>query len=112
VKVLKGILNESKQYYMNIEKEIKVKLSKLPKGNIKKRKINGKIYFYLQERQNSKIIHKYLGKSYPEKIAKEIEEREKLKKELKEELKKVKEALKILNKTEGKKSVRNHKKNT
>ncbi len=112
MKVLKGILNESKQYYENLGKEIKNRLSKLPKGNIKKRNINGKVYFYMQERQNSKIIHKYLGKSYPEKIAKEIDEREKLKKELKKELKKVREALKMLNKTEGKKSVRTRKKNT
>ncbi len=107
MKVLKGILNESKEYYQNLEKEIKNRILQSPKGSIKKRNINGNIYFYLQVRHKDKIKHKYLGKFPPEKLYKQIEERKKLYKELKQ----VKEALKILKRTERKRHVRNYKKN-
>ena len=38
MKVLKGILNESKEYYEKEQKAIIEELAKLPKGSIKKRK--------------------------------------------------------------------------
>ena len=50
MKVLKGILSESKEYYLDIKKKIEGKLEKLPCGSIKKRKISGKKYYYLQYR--------------------------------------------------------------
>jgi len=103
--VLKGILKESQEYYQRLQKEIKKKIEQLPKGSVKKRNINGKLYYYLQYRENSKIKHKYLGKIYPEKKAKELLEVKKKIRKLKEELEKVKESIKILKRTERKKHV-------
>jgi hypothetical protein len=92
MRVLQGILNESKEYYVQIEKDILNRLSRLAQGNIKKRIVNGKEYFYLQKRNKEKVEQKYIGKVFPEKIAKEVKERGLLQKELK----KVRESLKIL----------------
>jgi len=105
MKVLKGILGESKEYYLGLEKEINNRLKKIPKGNIKKRNVNNRFYYYLQYRNKNEVKQKYLGKIYPEKIAKEIKERKILQKELKKELKKIREAIKIIKKTEYKKNV-------
>ncbi|OGS23479.1 MAG: hypothetical protein A2297_01620 [Elusimicrobia bacterium RIFOXYB2_FULL_48_7] len=96
--VLKGILNESREYYQKIAKEIKNKIASFPKGSIKKRKINGKNYYYLQYREMNQIKHKYLGKNYPVNKAEEIAAVKKKNKQLKKEQKKVKEALKVLGK--------------
>lgn len=99
MEVLKGILSESKEYYINIKGKIEEKLAGLPKGSIKVREISGKKYYYLQQRVNKKVKHQYLGKEKPEVIIKQINER----KRLESELKKVNNALKILKKAEGKK---------
>jgi hypothetical protein len=92
MRVLKGILKESKAYYKNIEKEIKKRLKFLPKGSIKRRRIKNNIYYYLQSREDGKVIHQYLGKEKPSGLEKTIDERKKLKIELKE----VKKSLKFL----------------
>lgn len=99
MKILEGILSESKEYYLEIREKIKKKLANLPKGSVKKRLIGGKKYYYLQSRVGSKIVHKYLGKKRPEVIFNQIKER----KALKEELKKVSEALNIIRRSEGRK---------
>jgi len=99
MRVLQGILNESKEYYIQLEKDILNRLSRLPRGSIKKRVIQGKEYFYLQKRNKQKVEQKYLGKEFPEKLAKEVKERVLLQKELK----KVRESLKVLKRAEGKK---------
>ena len=62
MKVLKGILSESKEYYLDVKKRIQKRLAKLPKGSIKKRNISGKRYYYIQIRKDKKIKHEYLGK--------------------------------------------------
>jgi len=94
VKVLKGILKESKGYYQKVHAELKKEISKLPKGSVKKRKIGRQFYYYLQYRKEEKVIHKYLGKSKPKELINKIKRRNVLKKELK----KVGEALKLLSK--------------
>jgi len=99
MKVLKDILSESKQYYLDSKKKIEDKLLQLPKGSIKEREIGGKIYYYLQQRIGSKISHRYLGKKRPDDIIKKIKER----KMLKDQLKKVTDAIKILRRAEGRK---------
>jgi hypothetical protein len=99
MRVLKGILSESSDYYSDARKKINDELAGLPKGNIKERLINKGRYYYLQYRSADKIIHKYLGKNKPEALIKQIKRRE----VLKNELKKVQEALKILKRAEGKK---------
>ena len=99
MKVLQGILSESKEYYLEVRKKIENGLLSLPKGSIKEREISGKKYYYLQYRKGKKIIQRYLGKAKPEVILKQIKERSLLK----EELKKVNEALKIIIRSEGRK---------
>lgn len=97
MKILQGILSESKEYYLEIKEKIRKKLASLPKGSVKERLITGKKYYYLQNRVGSKIVHKYLGKKYPEEIFGQIKERN----ALRIELKKVNEALKIIRRSEG-----------
>jgi hypothetical protein len=99
MKILQGVLSESKEYYLGVKKKIDKKLSDLPHGSIKEREISGKKYYYLQYRKNKKIIQKYLGKIKPEAIVKQIKYRNLLKKELI----KVSEALKIIRRSEGRK---------
>lgn len=99
MKVLQGILSESKEFYLGAKKKIESRLAGLPAGSVKERKIAGRKYYYLQYRKAKKIIHKYLGKSKPEAILKQIKERG----ILKSELKKVNEALSIIKRSEGKK---------
>jgi len=97
--VLKGILSESKEYYLDAKQKIEKKLSSLPHGSIKKREIAGKKYYYLQSRAGKKILHKYLGKDKPGSLIKQLSER----KAFKTELKKVNEALRMLGRAEGRK---------
>lgn len=99
MKVLKGILRESKAYYLDVKKRIQKRLAKLPKGSIKKRSISGKRYYYIQVRKGKKIKHEYLGKGRPVQLIKQIKER----KALRGELKKVNEALRVLRRSEGQK---------
>jgi hypothetical protein len=97
--VLKGILKDSKKHYQDVRKKIVKKISGLPQGSIKERKIAGRKYYYLQKREGQKVVHKYLGKVKPEKLVKDL----KLRKSLQVELKQVDEALKMIQKAEGKK---------
>lgn len=99
MKVLGGILKESKDYYLGLERDIRKRLARLPKGSIKRRKIGGGVYYYLQERKGAKVVHKYLGKSKPKKLVEEIEES----KALLKELKKVQKALKLLQRAKSRK---------
>ena len=94
MKVLKGILKESKGHYRKVNAELRKEISKLPKGSVKKRKIGRQFYYYLQYRKGEKVIHKYLGKLRPKELINRINRRNVLKKKLK----KVKEALKLLSK--------------
>lgn len=98
MKVLKGILSESKEYYLEAKRKLEKKLSILPKGSVKERKIAGKKYYYLQSRAGKKVLHKYLGKDKPESLMQQLGER----KVFKAELKKVNEALRILRRSQGK----------
>jgi len=97
MKVLQGILSESKEYYLQAREKIKRKLDNLPKGSVKERMIAGKKYYYLQQRVGKKVVHKYLGKKKPEEVARQIKER----KVLGMELRKVNEALRIIRRSEG-----------
>ncbi|MBU0574546.1 MAG: hypothetical protein ABIJ26_06665 [Candidatus Margulisiibacteriota bacterium] len=92
--VLKGILKDSAEYYKRVEKEINAKLSSLPRGSVKSRKISGKTYYYLQFRKGKKVVQKYLGKAAPLELSKQLKER----RNLEEQLKKVKDSAKMLKK--------------
>lgn len=97
--ILKGVLLESKRHYADLEKRIKKELKSLPSGSVKKRRIAGSIYYYLQTRDGDKVTHKYLGKEKPAALIKQIERR----RALKGELKKVREGLRLVRRTEGRK---------
>ncbi|MBU3958863.1 MAG: hypothetical protein KKE91_03285 [Candidatus Omnitrophica bacterium] len=99
MKILKGILSESKDYYVDTKRKIKKKLVNLPKGSVKERNISGRKYYYLQERRGKRVVHKYLGRNKPEELLKQIKQR----KLLKIELNKVNEALRIIKRSEGRK---------
>jgi len=92
MKVLKGVIGESKAYYRQIENEILKRLASLPKGGVKKRRLNKQVYYYLQVRKGRRVIHKYLGKQKPAEIIRQLKER----KRLDEELKRVRRSLKSI----------------
>ena len=94
--VLKGILAESKDYYLDARGKIQKGLACLPKGSLKERNIHGRKYYYLQERHGKKVVQKYLGKNKPADLMEQISKR----KLLSSELKKVNEALRILKRSE------------
>lgn len=97
--VLKGVLLESGKHYNDLKKRIAKGLKSLPSGSVKKRRISGFIYYYLQERVGDKVVHKYLGKEKPEALLRQISER----RALKAELKKVNEGLRLVQRAGGRK---------
>ncbi|MBL7130845.1 MAG: hypothetical protein ISS45_05545 [Candidatus Omnitrophica bacterium] len=97
--VLKDILKESKEHYIEAKRKIEKKLLSFPQGSVKERVISGRKYYYLQYRKGEKVIQKYLGKVKPEKLIKQLKE----KRLLKVELRKVNEALRVLKRSEGRK---------
>ena len=97
MRVLQGILSESKEYYLRTRNKIKKKIAGLPKGSVKEREISGKKYYYLQQRFGKKVVHKYLGKRRPEEVISRIKQR----RVFSLELKKVNEALRIIKRSEG-----------
>lgn len=99
MRVLKGILKESAEYYKSVEKELIDRISVLPKGSVKKRTISNKVYYYLQFRKKGKVIHKYIGKAKPEKLIRQLKERS----QLERDLKKVRRSLALLKKLKRRK---------
>ena len=97
MRILQGILSESKEYYLEAKEKIKKRLENLPRGSVKERLIASRKYYYLQQRVGKRVVHKYLGKKKPGGILKQIKER----KALSAELKKVNEALRIIKRSEG-----------
>jgi len=92
MRVLKSILKDSLSYYQRLERDLRWRLAKLPQGNVKRRRIRGHVYYYLQRRNGEKVIHRYLGRQKPVELLKEIQER----RQLKQELAKVRAALRLL----------------
>jgi hypothetical protein len=82
--ILKGILKESLDYYLDLDNRLKARLKELPRGSILKRRIGRHEYFYLKVRDGRRVQSKYLGKKRPEDIEKAIKERRLLKQQLKE----------------------------
>ena len=97
MRVLKGILKESQEYYQQAAKEIRQRLAALPRGSIKKRKINNRVYYYLQFRKEKKVVHQYLGSKKPVALAKKLNEH----RQLQAELKRVNSSLIMLKKVKG-----------
>lgn len=92
MEVLKGILKDSLAYYQRLERDLLRRMEALPKGSVKRRRIRGRPYYYLQLRQGSKVVHKYLGIQEPKVLVEKIRQR----RMLAQELKKAREALHLL----------------
>lgn len=82
--ILKGILKESLDYYLDLNNRLKARLKELPRGSILKRRIGRHEYFYLKVREGNRVRSQYLGKEKPEAMEKAIKERRLLKQQLKE----------------------------
>ncbi|MBI3289372.1 MAG: hypothetical protein HYZ74_07620, partial [Elusimicrobia bacterium] len=48
--ILKGILKDSLDYYLDLDKRLKARLKELPRGSVLKRRIGRQDYFYLKVR--------------------------------------------------------------
>ena len=92
MRVLRSILQDSLVYYRRLERDLKRRLSRLPEGSVKRRRIKGRVYYYLQRRNGSKVVHRYLGRQKPVELLKGIRER----RQLQQELVKVRAALRLL----------------
>lgn len=92
MRVLKSILKDSLSYYQRLERALKRRLAKLPQGSVKRRRIRGHVYYYLQRRNGGKVVHQYLGRQKPVELLRKIQER----RQLKQELAKVRAALRLL----------------
>ena len=97
--ILKNILGESREYYLDLEKRLLARLKELPKGSVLKRRIGAHAYFYLKFRDGARVVSKYLGRVKPGAIADNIQERRLIKKQLKE----VRSNLKMLDRIQRKK---------
>ena len=86
--------------YRELEKkynDIQLKISEHRKGNLRKKTINGREYYYLQYREGDKVISKYIKKGELNELAAKIERRRSLKKSLREidaEMKKIERSIK------------------
>ena len=92
MRVLKEILKDSLSYYLRLERDLRRRLSRLPQGSVKRRRIKGHVYYYLQSRHGDKVVHRYLGRQKPIELLKGIQER----RQLEQELAKVCAALRLL----------------
>lgn len=98
--ILKDILKESLDYYLDLNKRLKSRLGKLPRGSILKRRIGSKDYYYLKLRDGKRVESRYLGKKRPAEMEKSLAERRLIRRQLKE----VQENLKILARTRKRRS--------
>lgn len=92
MRVLKGVLQESLGYYQRLERDLQRRIARLPKGSVKRRRIRGHDYYYLQQRQGRRVIHRYLGREEPAAFLEQIKRRRRLLRELSQ----VRDALKLL----------------
>ncbi len=60
--VLAALLSKEENRNENMIAEYSRELETLPKGSIKPKKVNNKIYYYLTFRNGDKVITKYIGK--------------------------------------------------
>ena len=81
--VLDSVMREEYDRINRIMHNIEVEINSLPKGYISEKKIKGKIYYYLQYRENNKVKSSYLKKETVDSYRALIEHRKELEKELK-----------------------------
>ena len=82
--ILKGILKDSLDHYLDLDRRLQARLKELPRGSILKRRIGRNAYFYLKVREGQRVKSRYLGKKRPVDIEKAIAERRLIRKQLDE----------------------------
>ncbi len=60
--ILDGVIREEYDRINRVIHNIEMEISELPKGYISEKKIKGKIYYYLQCRENKKLKTSYVKK--------------------------------------------------
>ncbi len=60
--VIVGVLQDELDRNRRMQARYQQEISQLPKGSLYLRKINHQQYYYLNYRQDSKVIAKYIGK--------------------------------------------------
>jgi len=86
MKVILDLLVAESQKNLLLKRELKNKISRLPRGIIKERKVKDKTYYYLAYRENRKVINKYIGVDSlkAKKLSKLVEERKAFENQLKQ----------------------------
>ena len=97
--ILRDVLKESLTYYLDLDRRLRARLKVLRRGSVLVRRIGQKDYYYLNYRDGSRVVSRYLGRDMPVKIEKEIKERRLIKQQLKE----VQENLRMLQRMERRK---------
>jgi hypothetical protein len=100
VRVLSGILSESREYYEDMKQKLEDRISRLPKGAVRSKIVKSKYYYYIQERIGGKVVHNYISADDAPEIQRQVQERRDLGRQLKE----VREALSMLKRAEGRKA--------
>jgi len=95
--ILMGVLAEELDRLNRQEVAFENSLSELPKGYISKKIIKGKEYFYLQHKENGKVVSKYISADHLQ----AVEEQVKRRKQLDEALRRVRSDQKRLRKVLG-----------
>ena len=90
--ILMDIIQDEKERLEDLLKFYEEEISKLPKGYISKKKVNGKIYYYRSFRDKNFVKTKYIGPESSDEV-KNIENKISERKKLEELYKKAKENL-------------------
>ncbi len=77
-------IKETLEFFLEEEKRLISLLASLPRGTIRKKKINGHVYYYLKYRKGEEIVEEYLGSTIPEDLVKKLRMRKEVEKELAE----------------------------
>lgn len=83
--VLDEVLLEEYERSNRIRIAMEKEMKQLPQGYISKKKINKKIYPYIQKRCGSKIVSKYISSKNLPHLEKQIEKRRQLERSIKEQ---------------------------
>jgi hypothetical protein len=92
---LEQTLKENSAYYRLQERQALATLAGMPRGSIKKKTTKGRTYYYRQYRSRGKVVQHYLGRTYPDELAHQIERRKAIRVQLRE----IRRALKLLRQT-------------
>ena len=80
--VLDEVLIEEKNRLLRMRSRMQTEFDELPKGCLSKKIIHGTCCYYLQHREDRKVISKYVNAADVEDLSKKIDRRRSLKKSL------------------------------